>query len=139
VAGARSGIALAGAALDHQVIEGKDYWFDAEAGPAGKASGTAHLLPNFDEYTVAYRDRTAVVPPGRPFEPALISNGGVFSNVVTIEGRARGDWRRTVTRGGVRVDVRLLDRLEPSEVAAVEKAGHRLARFLERPVELTGL
>jgi hypothetical protein len=139
VAGARSGIALAGAALDRQVIEGKDYWFDAEAGPAGKAAVVAHLLPNFDEYTVAYRDRAAVIQPRRPLESALFSSGGVLSNVVTIEGRARGAWRRTVTGGGVRVEVRLLDRLEPSEVAAVEKAGHRLARFLERPVELAGL
>jgi hypothetical protein len=139
VAGARSGIALAGAALDHQVIEGKDYWFDAEAGPACEAASVAHLMPNFDEYTVAYRDRVAVIPPGRPFEPALFSSGGVLSNVVTIEGRVRGTWRRTVTGGGVRVEVRLLDRLEPLEAAAVEEAGRRLGRFLERPVELRGL
>jgi hypothetical protein len=35
------------------------------------------------------------------------------------------------------VEVRLLERLKPAERAAVEAAGLRLGRFLERPVELT--
>jgi hypothetical protein len=138
-ADARSGIALAGAALDHQVIEGKDYWFDAEAGPAREAAGAAHLLPNFDEYIVAYRDRAAVIHPDRPIEPALFSFGSILSNVVTVEGRVRGSWRRTVARGAARVEVRLLGRLAPAEAAAVEEAAGRLGRFLECPVELAGL
>jgi hypothetical protein len=136
VADARSGIALAGGALEHQVVEGKDYWFDAKAGPARGTTRLAHLLPNYDEYTVAYRDRAATLDAGRPFEPALFSFGSVLSNVVTIGGRVRGAWRRTVTRTGVRVELRLLDILGPSEAAAVSKAVTRLGRFLESPVEL---
>ena len=137
MADAREGIALAGAALDHQVVEGKDYWFGAEAGRARNAALVAHLLSNFDEYTVAYRDRAAVVHPNRKFDPALFSFGSILSNVVLVGGRVRGAWRRTVERGGVKVQVRLLDRLASAEVSALEDAGHRLGRFLERPVELT--
>ena len=136
VADARAGVTLAGGALDHKIIEGKDYWFDAEVGPDGDAAAVAHLLPNFDEYTVAYRDRTAAVHDDRPFEPALFSFGSMLSNVVTIGGLVRGSWRRTVAGRGVRVSVRSLDRLEAGEAAAVEGAGQRLGRFLERPVEL---
>lgn len=136
VADARAGVRLAGRALDHKVIEGKDYWFDAEAGPDGNVARVAHLLPNFDEYTVAYRDRAAAVHDDRPFEPALFSFGSILSNVVTIGGRVRGAWRRTGAGRGVRVAVRSVDRLEPGEVAAVEEAGQRLGRFLDRSVEL---
>ena len=139
VADARAGVRLAGGALDHKVIEGKDYWFDAEAGPDGNVAGVAHLLPNFDEYTVAYRDRAAAVHGDRPFEPALFSFGSILSNVVTIGGRVRGAWRRIVQGRGVRVAVQSLDRLEPGEGAAVEEAGQRLGRFLERPVDLAWL
>jgi hypothetical protein len=137
VADARTGIALAGAALERQAIGGNDYWFDAGAGPPCMAGGVAHLLPNFDEYIVAYRDRAAALHSDRPFEPALFSFGSILSNVVTVGGRVRGGWRRTVARGGLRVEVRLLDRLEPAEAAAVEEAGHRLAHFLGRPVALS--
>jgi hypothetical protein len=138
VADARAGIALVGAALDHQVMQGKNYSFDAEAGAAHEPSTVAHLLPNFDEYTVAYRDRAAALHPDRPFEPALFSFGSILSNVVTVGGQVRGAWRRTIARGVVGVEVQLLDGLAPTEAAAVEEAGNRLGRFLERPVELTG-
>jgi hypothetical protein len=138
VADARTAIALAGLALDHQVIEGKDYWFDAEAGAPTPAAEVAHLVPTFDEYTVAYRDRAAIHG-DRAFEPAFFSFGGMLDNIVTIGGQVRGAWRRTLVRDSVRVEVRLLDRLKPAEVAAVAEAGNRLGRFLERPVDLTWL
>jgi hypothetical protein len=146
VADARTGIALAGAALEHQTLAGKDYWSDAEAGPVREVA-VAHLLPNFDEYTVAYRDRAAVLNAdrsfdpdrpagGRPAWPPVLSPGSILSNVVTIGGRVRGSWRRAVVRGSLQVEVRLFDRLKSAEKAAVEEAGQQLARFYERPVEL---
>ncbi|MDQ2743246.1 MAG: winged helix DNA-binding domain-containing protein [Chloroflexota bacterium] len=136
---ARTGIAAAGAALAHEMVDGKNYWFDAEARPASDVSSMAHLLPNFDEYTVGYRDRTAAIDPDRPFDPALFSFGSILSNIVTVGGRVRGAWRRTVVGSGMRIDVRLLDRLGPDEAIAVTRAGDRMSRFLTRPVELTGL
>lgn len=139
MADARTGLALAGTALDHKVIDGREHWFDAEAGPASRAAAIVHLLPNFDEYTVAYRDRAAAIHPDRPLDPALLSFGSILSNVVIVGGRVRGAWRRTLSRGAVHVELRLPDRLEPAERAAVEAAAHRLGRFLQRPVELSWL
>lgn len=136
-ADARAGIALAGTALRHQLVEGNDHWSDAEAGPARRQAVVAHLLPNFDEYTVGYRDRAAIHHPERPFDPSLFSFGSVLSNIVTVNGRVCGAWRRAVTRGGVRVEIRLLDPLEPAEADAVEEAGRRLGRFLACRVELS--
>lgn len=139
MADTRNGIALAGKALEHHVIEGKDYWFDAEAGPARAAAGVAHLLPNFDEYSVAYRDRSAIVDADRPFDPTFFSFGSILSNVLTVGGVVRGAWRRTFTRSSLRIEIRVLDRLGTRETAAVEAAGRRVGRFLERPVELAWL
>lgn len=135
----RTGIAAAGAALAHEMVDGRNYWFDAEAEPAPDVASMAHLLPNFDEYTVGYRDRTAAIDPNRPFNPALFSFGSILSNTVTVGGRVRGAWRRTAAGSGVRIDIRLLDRLESDEAIAVERAGDRMSRFLTQPVELTGL
>jgi len=139
MADARAGIALAGGVLDHQTIAGKDYWFDAAARPPGKATMVAHLLPNYDEYTVAYRDRAEILHAGRPLDAKLFSFGSILSNVVTVGGRVRGSWRRTVARGGVRLEVQPLDRFTRAETAAVEDAANRFARFLGRPVELSWL
>jgi hypothetical protein len=117
------------------VLEGKEYWWDVESDPAVRAISTAHLLPNFDEYTVAYRDRAAVHGDG-PFDPSLFSFGSVLSNVVTISGRVRGAWRKANARGELQLELRLLGRMPPAEMAAVEAAGQKMGRFLERPVQL---
>jgi hypothetical protein len=136
MADARAGIAIAGNRLERMVFDRKDYWFDSGADPQAKAAMVAHLLPNFDEYTVAYRDRAEMVHADRPFEAKLFSFGSILSNVVIIGGKVRGSWRRSLTRDGVRVEARMLDRLKPAESRAVEAAGRRLGEFLERPVEL---
>ena len=86
----RHGIALAGTAVTLEVIEGKEYWFRSDAGPAGDAAGVAHLLPNFDEYTVAYRDRAAVMHADCAFDPALFSFGSILANVVTVGAKSAG-------------------------------------------------
>lgn len=138
VSDARSGLALAAADLQHDVADDKDYWFDAAAAhPA--VTEAAHLLPNWDEYTVGYRDRAAALPPDRPIDPAVFSYGSILSNVVTVAGRVRGSWRRTISNGIVRVEIRLFDRLDGAGDRAVEEACARLGQFLELPVELTWL
>ncbi|MGD1033604.1 MAG: hypothetical protein ABR977_04145, partial [Candidatus Dormibacteria bacterium] len=53
-----------------------------------------------------------------------------------IGGRVRGAWHRVLSARGVRVQVRLLDALSPSEVAAVSRAAARMGGFLERSVDL---
>ncbi|HEV2012529.1 MAG TPA: winged helix DNA-binding domain-containing protein [Candidatus Dormibacteraeota bacterium] len=131
LADARKGIAAAGKALENQTIDGKDYWFGADAGRVREVAGAAHLLPNFDEYTVAYRDRGEVMHAGRLHVPGL-----VLSNVVTVAGKIRGSWRRTLGRRGVRVEISALDQFTPGESAALEAAGRRFGRYLERPVHL---
>jgi hypothetical protein len=125
------GIAAAGRALKHQSIEAKDYWFDADAGRVTDSARVAHLLPNFDEYTVAYRDRAEILQAGRTHDPFF-----VLSNVVTVGGTIRAGWRRTPKRNGVRVEISALDRFAPAEISAVEDAVRRLGRYLERPVQL---
>jgi hypothetical protein len=132
MADARRGIALAGQGLEHQTIDGKEYWFDAGAGRSRDAAGAAHLLPNFDEYTVAFRDRAEVMHTSHQLEPAL-----VLSNIVTVGGKIRGTWRRTLGRNDVSLEIHALDRLNPSEMVAVEQVASRFGRYLELPVHLS--
>lgn len=136
VSDARSGLAFAASDLQQCAVGGKDYWHGAESGLDGSVRPVAHLLPNWDEYTVGYRDRAAVFPTDQPFDPASFSFGSILSNVVTVAGRVRGAWRRIVGRENVRIEIRLHDSFIRTEVSAVEKAGRRLGQFLEIPVEI---
>jgi hypothetical protein len=132
---ARAGIAALGATLERRTFDGKDYWAHAEAGPPPPAGAAVHLLPNFDEYTVGYRDRAALHT-SRPFEPSLFSFGSILSNIVTVAGQVRGAWRRTPGAAGVRLEIRALGHMAAAERQAVQAAGQALAGFLGKPVDV---
>jgi hypothetical protein len=137
-ADAREGIAAAGDALAHERIDGKDYWLDAGARGPGHSATVAHLLPNFDEYTVGYRDRSAMLDPGRRFDASIFSFGSVLANVLLVDGIVRGSWRRVARGDAFRVELRFLGRLTRRESAALDRELDRMARFLGREVALEG-
>ena len=139
----RKGIHLVGGGLERETMDGKDFWSDPKAARAGRIDPLAHLLPNFDELTVAYRDRGALLDPRVPFNPSFFAyyrestpQGGMLSNVVTIAGRVRGAWSRTLAPKLVRVHVRPLAPFSASDVEAVDAAAKKLGRFLQLNAEV---
>jgi len=136
LAEARRGVELAGDSLERRAVDGKEYWYDGALPASRSAPTVAHLLPNFDEYTVGYTDRSAMLHPVHPFRPELFAFSSILANVVVIAGQVVGAWRRIEARKGLRVEIRPLARLTAVERTAVEEAGNRLSRFLERPVEI---
>lgn len=133
---ARGGIDAIRAELLAEVIEGQEYFSDAGAAPAPEAAAIAHLLPNFDEYTVGYRDREAALHPDHPFDPSVFAFGSILTNVVLVGGRVRGAWRRTSARGSLTIEVTALGRLRRPERVALESAAQELSAFQGLPVKL---
>jgi len=101
----RKALDAAGRALLRQDIGGATYW-TADA-PVGESSGAPPLLflPAFDELVIAYKDRSALMPPSK--KGATIARGGVFYPTVVDNGRIIGLWKRTVTGPAVTIDVEL--------------------------------
>ena len=93
------------------------------------ASGSAHLLPNYDEYLVAYKDRMFVVPP--TFKTMVAEQRmDIFAHFLIVNGRLAGTWRRTIAGDAVKVSVELHRQLSPSDTRSVTAATDRLAGFL---------
>jgi len=109
-----------------EVIGGREHWSAAGAERPSRPSRAAILLPNYDEYLVAYRDRSAAIDPALDYDPSLFSFGSILSNVVLIGGRVRGSWRRT-PRGAV--EVRLLGSPGAAERSAVDRAVEKANAF----------
>ena len=113
------------AGLEKEVVDGREHWFAAAAGAPRRPFEGLHLLPNFDEYLVAYRDRSAALDPDLDYNPAVFPFGSILSNVVLVDGRVRGGWRKT--RGGV--EVRLLGTLSPAQKVALNTAAEAAAAY----------
>ncbi|HZQ49968.1 MAG TPA: winged helix DNA-binding domain-containing protein [Candidatus Dormibacteraeota bacterium] len=136
---ARRGVADARGILDPVEVDGVEHWFDARLGTPRTRTPAALLLPNFDEYTVGYADRAALMHPERPFRPELFAFSSVLSNVLVIGGTLAGAWRRVAARDGVRIEVRPLAKLDAAEQRLVERAAERYSRFLGLPARVVWL
>jgi hypothetical protein len=104
-------------------INGIEYVHTASPGCI-RTAPRAFLLPPFDEYTVAYADRDAVLD-----REQLVSAGhGIGANLI-IDGRIAAQWRRTFKRDTV-VELDPLRPLTTDEQDLVPAAVERYARFL---------
>jgi hypothetical protein len=77
-----------------------------------------HLLPAFDEYFVAYKDRPA--GPG-------VTNWDLLGPTVIINGKVVGTWKRNATT----VNLNLLRPVNKSEQRAIDKAVERYLEWLK--------
>ncbi len=122
---AKKGLASVKGDLQAVDAEGTEYWM--ARGAAGSADGhpAAFLLPAFDEYLVAYKDRRAAVDPRHA--RALHS---LLSPTLVLNGRVVGTWTRTLKPGKVAITPRLLAKLGAKDSEALEAAARRYADFL---------
>jgi winged helix DNA-binding protein len=106
-------------------VDNVTYWWmgDVDAHPARGHS--AHLLPVYDEYLIAYRDRHAV--PHR----TIASWTGSFAHAFIIDGQIGGMWRAVRHAQGVNVELRLGRRLTRPERRALDEAAGRYSRFVQ--------
>ncbi|HEX6049190.1 MAG TPA: winged helix DNA-binding domain-containing protein [Gemmatimonadaceae bacterium] len=130
---ARAGIELAGSELEGETVHGRAYWAHRST-PSRGAAPRAHLLPAWDEYTVAYRDRDAVLD--RKHATKVNAGGGILKPVIVVRGRVVGSWQRTLGRDSVIVTPAPFTRLEPADARAVERAVRAYAAFLGLKPEL---
>jgi Winged helix DNA-binding domain len=114
--------------LQKETRDGRVYW-STGAVPLRRRSPVAVLLPSWDEYLVAYKERSAalghlsgqdrlVMPFARP--------------LLVVDGRVCGSWKRSLVGHAVRLKVDYWTTIDERQRRAVESAAQRYARFLGR-------
>ncbi|MGN6520440.1 MAG: DNA glycosylase AlkZ-like family protein, partial [Dokdonella sp.] len=99
--------------LERIDIGGRPYWHVPDDGDVSpRKSARVHLLPAYDEYTVAYQDRSAFLDAAH----ATRAGNGIFKPALLLEGRIAGSWKRTFAKAAVSVEP---DWFEPPSTAAV--------------------
>lgn len=134
-ADARAGVDMVQRRLVKEVIDGASYWLPSSATPAAKrASPRAYLLSPYDEYLVAYRDRSAAIDSTLGMWP--IGSNPIFSSPIVIDGRVAGKWTRTLTKGTAIISVSPFRAFTSAQRQAVRDAAHRYGAFLGMTVVL---
>jgi hypothetical protein len=127
----RRGLEVAQPDLVERTWDGHAYW-DAPGSMRARAGSTIRLLPSYDEYTVAYRDRSAILDPALAEE----TRNGIFSPVIVHDGQIAGTWGRAVTMQRVAVTARLVAQPDAATRALLEHEVERYGRFLALPATL---
>jgi hypothetical protein len=128
---ARTGLEMIASRVVQETIGGLTYWSVPTKAPAAAAPARIYLLPNYDEYLIAYRDRGNVA--NLPITADAPRDVDIYAHVLVADGRFAGTWRRAQTAKTVEITVRPLGRLSRAHSRALSAAGVRHGAFLGVP------
>ena len=133
MADVRRGIDLARSELESATIDGVEYWSNGD--PPARPKPLAHMLPNYDELFIGYRDRSAM---GQRLKSVKAVTGGsaLIANVIFMDAQLVGGWRRSPGKDAIRLKVEILAPLNGAEEKRLMAEVRRYESFLGKPVEL---
>ena len=132
---ATAGLEDAKSYLVSDAVDDQVFWFTATAGAPGGKRHSVHVLPNYDEYIVAYADRSAVI------DASIVRkvderNNILFNHAIVVNGVIRGVWKRIMKGRAATLEVRLFVPLSAAEEKTLQKEARRYADHLGLPVEV---
>jgi len=123
---ARIGVEASKNELISIVENGHEFWMAGEPPVAVAKSSGAYLLPAFDEFAVAYADRTAIVRPKYLEQAKHV----IFDPSIVVNGQVVGTWTRTLKKQGVEVALNLFGKISQAQQQRAEAAAARYRKFI---------
>jgi hypothetical protein len=108
------------------------YWFRNPGPGRIPLNPLVRLLPAYDEFLIAYADRSASLP--EALNRKTVSVNGIFRPVIVVNGQVAGIWKRTVVKDRVLVECSVFKPLTKQQRALAETEVQRYGRFLQREV-----
>jgi hypothetical protein len=131
---ARAGLEMVGTSLIRETVGDQTYWLAPDLPLAKEPSPTAHLLPNYDEYLLSYRDSSPVLDAAHAH---MIETGNpIFGHFLVIDGRMAGTWRRDLRKDTVTITLKRFAPLSEAQEEAVHIAAGRYGKFIGLDVVL---
>jgi hypothetical protein len=112
-ADARNGLEMNKSNLTSEEIEGQTYYLPNSFSIPQAEFDSLYLLPAFDEFMVAYKDRSASLAPGQA--KAAVTGNGIFKPIIVAGGKIRGVWKRSFKKNSVIVEKTLFGELNEAE------------------------
>ncbi len=98
----------------------QEYWLSNDFSSVSSKKESLFLLPAFDEYIIAYRDRTAVLPATHHVK--AISSNGIFRPTIVHNGQVSGLWKKSASKKN------------PVETDYFEPAGKQVKKLTKKAI-----
>lgn len=132
---ARRGIALLDRDVERTQIGETVFWSSGFA-PKRSRNIDAYLLPAYDEYNVAYKNRQVVFDQD---SVSQITTWGALGPTVVVDGRITGIWKTTGNENSISIAVTPSRSLRKQEKLVIAKAAERYAAFLGSDLHMSWL
>jgi len=106
-------------------LEKREFWTIGDQQPIKSERGI-YLLPAYDEYTVAYKDRSAILDPAHVQK----ARNGIFGPVVIVNSQIAGTWSRTITNDKVSIQIKSFIKLQSVQAGRLQKKVKEYCRFI---------
>jgi hypothetical protein len=129
MADAKNGMEMVKSWFASENINGQTFWFREIKPKNGKNTLMAHLLPNFDEYFIGFKDRSAIREVAQKVDIAN-NDPSLNANVIVLNGQVVGSWKRSFKKETVAIESSPIIKLTKNEKEAVKLASEKFGNFL---------
>lgn len=98
------------------------------------AHNTVYLIPPFDEYFVAYKDRSAILD--TRYKKQMNFGGGMITGAIVSGGIIIGTWKRTFQKDTIHIQLFPFTKFTSKEYQGISQAAKRYAAFHSKEVVL---
>jgi hypothetical protein len=134
VGDAKRAVELVRTSLVTVEVGSSTYWSAGSGGRMKGKVGRVHLLPAFDEFLIAYRDRSATL--AEAHLRRTVSTNGIFRPIVIVDGEVAGMWKRSTGKDGVTLAVSLFHPATRTVMKLIGQESRAIAAFLKKEVKL---
>jgi hypothetical protein len=135
VADIKSGLEMIRQHLRAEVINKQTYWMSKNIPDEKIKFQSVYLLPYFDEYLVAYKDRSAAVD--SKYSKLIGTANGIFNPVIVINGKVAGTWKRVFKKDMVVVEINPFMPLTERRKNVISIKAKHYGKFLKMPAMLS--
>jgi hypothetical protein len=129
VSDAKRGVEMIQPRLENEAVNGQTYWFIESKSSVKIKSPTIHLLPNYDEYFIGFKDRSAFGEVMRQTDRKS-DDPSLFAHIIFLDGQVIGGWKRTLNKNSVTVEIKPIIPLSTPEREEIDDAAKRFGKFL---------
>lgn len=112
----------------HKEVNGVTFWFKESKKSMKRKSDVIHLLPNYDEFLVGFKERTAVLESIDNIKLDVRENV-LFNHIIILNGRIVGGWKRNLTQKTAKVIPTFLTKLTKPQEDLFDQEVKRFEEF----------
>lgn len=121
----RDGISMLGAALHKEIVNGKELFFYPSKKKLNPGDQTTYLVPDYDEYGIAYKDRSVISD-----SPYRTKEAPKYKHSIVLNGQLAGTWNRTVKGEKTIIEIAPFKSLDKQQLKEVDAALAKYRNFL---------